>query len=207
MITFGVRSSRLHVRARTLPLTVVGVVAVAVVGWWASDWLVHRAWSTGADARIPVVVGAPLLAAVFVSVGLGAWDEELEGSTARRWRWIRLTHIAAATLMVGIGLGLIGLWEAREYGSFELVRNVLGFMGLIGVGAALLGARLAWVPPFAYAAVVYFAAPKPVEPGAAWWTWPLQPWETTAATWAATVLFAVGTGVYVLKGARPSRDA
>lgn len=197
----------LHARARGLPIFVVAVVAVALVGWWCADWLVHREWSTGADSRVPVVAGAPLLGAVLASAGLGGRDEELERSTALRWRLHRLGHIVGAAALIAGALVLIGLWEPQEYGAYELARNTVGFVGLVGVSAAVLGARLAWLPSFAYAAVVYVAAPKPIIPQTAWWTWPLQPWDTDLAAWVAVALFTVGSAVYVVMGPRPSRNA
>jgi hypothetical protein len=88
-----------------------------------------------------------------------------------------------------------------------VVIDGLGFVGLVTGSAAVLGARLAWVPAFAYAAVVYIAAPKPILPESAWWTWPLQQWGTDVAAWTAVTLFVAGTVCYVLMGARPSRDS
>ncbi|NED96738.1 hypothetical protein G1H11_15620 [Phytoactinopolyspora alkaliphila] len=197
----------LHARARGIPLAVLGIVAVALAAWWCADWLVHREWSTGADSRVPVVAGAPLLAVVLASAGLGGQDEELERSTAVRWRVRRLGHILGMTLLIGCALVLIGLWEPREYGAFELARNTLGFVGLVAASAPVLGSRLAWVPSFAYAAVVYLAAPKPILTEAAWWTWPLQQWGADLAVLVVVALFVGGTALYVMKGARPARDA
>jgi hypothetical protein len=196
---------RLHLRARGALFFAAGVVGVAAAGWWAADWLVHREWLGGADARIPVVAAAPLLGAVLAATGLGGADEELERSTAVPWRRIRALHILAVTAVLGVALAMIGLWEPRTYGAFELVRNVSGYLGMVAGASAVLGARLAWAPAFGYAAVVYLAAPKPLRPETAWWTWPLQPWSASMAARTAAALFFAGIILYANFGPRASR--
>lgn len=195
----------LHVRGRGVLAAIVGVAVVAMLAWLAADWLVHRDWLGGAEARIPVVAAAPLLAAVLVSIGLGGADEELEGTTAVPWRLIRALHVLTVSVLVAGALALIGLWEPRTYGAFELARNAAGYVGMVTGAAVVVGARLAWAPAFGYAAVVYIAAPKPLRPGTAWWTWPLHPWSTELAAWAAAGLFLAGLALYVRFGARVVR--
>lgn len=198
---------RLHLRARGALAFAVGVLAVATTGWFAADWLVHREWLGGADARIPIIAAAPLLAAVLSATSLGGADEDLERTTAVPWRVVRTVHVLVIAAIIGFALALIGLWEPHIYGAFELVRNVLGYLGMITAAAVVLGARLAWAPAFGYAAVVYLAAPKPLGSGTAWWTWPLQPWGTHAAAWVAGGIFVVGLALYSWFGARVERHA
>jgi hypothetical protein len=145
------------------------------------------------------------MCAVLASRGFEGSDEELERSTAARWRWIRALHVVLAALGIGVALALTGLWEPRLYGAYELVRNGLAYLGLIGATAVALGARLAWVPALAYVAGADLAAPRPLIPGSAWWTWPMQPWSTPAAAWTAAALFAFGAALYAMFGARPNR--
>lgn len=192
----------LHLRGRGVPALVVGVAAVAVLAWLAADWLVRQDWLGGAAARIPVVVTAPLLAALLVSSGLGGADEELERTTAVPWRLFRSLHVLGAFVLVGGALALIGTWEPRTYGAYELVRNAAGYLGMVAGAAVLTGARLAWAPAFGYAAVVYVAAPKPLRADTAWWAWPLHPWSTELAAWVAGGLFVAGLALYARFGAR-----
>lgn len=197
--------THLHLRARGVAMFVGGLAVVTLLGWAGADYLVHREWSGGAVDRIPVVVAAPLLGVILASTGLGGADEELERSTPARWRWIRLGHVALTALPVSAAVALTGLWEPQTYGAFELVRNTAGFAGLVAASATVLGSRLAWVPPFVYAAVVYIVAPQPLSTDTAWWTWPVQPWSAAPAAWAAGTLLVAGTAAYVVHGARPTR--
>jgi hypothetical protein len=193
---------RLHLRYRGVPAFVVGVAVVALLAWLAADWLVHRDWLGGAEARIPVVAAAPLLAAVLASSGLGGADEELERTTAVPWRLIRALHVLGAFVLVGGVLAVTALWESRTYGAHELVRNAAGYVGMVAAASVVTGTRLAWAPAFGYAAVVYLAAPKPLRPETAWWTWPLQPWNASPAAWAAALLFVAGIILYAHFGPR-----
>jgi len=195
----------LHLRGRGVPAAVAGVAVVAVVAWLAADWLVHRDWLSGAEARIPVVAAAPLLGAVLISGGLGGADEELDRAAAVPWRLIRALHVVSAFVLVGGALAATSLWEPRIYGAYELVRNTAGYVGMVAAAAPMTGARLAWAPAFGYAAVMYIAAAKPLRPETAWWTWPLQPWRTELAAWVAGGLLVAGLALYVRLGSRPGR--
>lgn len=140
-----------------------------------------------------------------MSGGLGGADEELDRSGAVPWRLIRDLHVLGAFVLVSVALAVTGLWESRTYGAFELVRNTAGYVGMVAGAAAMVGARLAWAPAFGFAAVIYIVAPKPLRPGTAWWTWPLQPWPAELAAWVAGGLFIAGLALYVRFGARSSR--
>jgi hypothetical protein len=104
--------------------------------------------------------------------------------------------------VLGAGLAAIGLWEPFVYGAFELVRNVFGYVGMVAGATVVVGARLTWAPAFGYAAVVHLAAPKPLRPETAWWTWPLQPWSASPAAWTAVLLFVAGVILYAHFGPR-----
>ena len=103
-------------------------------------------------------------------------------------------------------LALTGLWEPARYGAYELVRNTVACAGLVTVATALAGAARAWAPLLAYVGVVYLAAPKPVDAGTAWWTWPVQPASAPGAWWAAAAWFAAGLVLYARNGARAEAD-
>ncbi|HET6918397.1 MAG TPA: hypothetical protein VFI46_02910 [Jiangellaceae bacterium] len=192
----------LHMRARQLGWIALGPTVVALVGWWAAHALVYGDVEPDPDRRIPVAVAAPLLAAVLASIGLGGADEELERTTAWRWREARCAHIVAATLLAALALASIGTWEPANYGAQVIVRNVLGCFGVVAFSTVILGARLAWAPLFGYVATVYLAAPKPPTNATAWWTWPIQPASSSVAWWTALTLFVLGAALYAIVGAR-----
>jgi hypothetical protein len=82
-----------------------------------------------------------------------------------------------------------------------LLRNLVGFAGLVLLAARIVGARLSWVPPLAFDFFAWLTARKPddtYEP----WAWPLQP-GTDALSWiVALILLASGFGVVCLTGTR-----
>ncbi|WP_166356197.1 hypothetical protein [Phytoactinopolyspora limicola] len=196
----------LHLRARGVMFSVIAVGVVALIAWAGANHLMSQPFSSGPDARIPVVMGAPLLAAIVVSFGLSGRDEWLERSTAFPWRRVRAVHATVMAVVAGAILALTGLRAAQTYGSFELVRNTVGFLGLVLVAAAVVGVGLAWLPVSAYAAVIYLAAPRDLGGHTVWWTWPLQPWSTSTAAWMAAMLVVVGVVAYSWCGARLTSD-
>ncbi len=194
----------LHLTARSVPMFAVGLAAVTVLAWLAGNWLASRSYFDGPLARVPVVALAPLLATILVGPTLGGADDELERSTALRWRVWRVGHLLLATLTVAAALTLAGLREPDTFGAYALVRNTLGCTGLVAGAAALLGVRLAWLPAFGYVCAVYAAAPRQTDPVTALWAWPVQP-STSATSWLpVVVLFALGTAAYPLFGPGPA---
>ncbi|NEE03434.1 hypothetical protein [Phytoactinopolyspora halotolerans] len=197
----------LHLRARGAPALLLGIVAVALAGWGLADWLVHREPTPTPQARMSVVVVAPLMAATLASPGLGGAAEELERSLPAPWRRYRLVHVLVVAAVIGAVLAVTGLWEPRTYGAAELVRNTLGFTGLIVGAAVVMGTRLAWLPALAYGTAVYAIAPRPIASGTAWWTWPVQPWSAGAAVTVSVGIFVIGLTLYGVLGARVSSSA
>ncbi|PSK92999.1 hypothetical protein CLV30_13126 [Haloactinopolyspora alba] len=195
----------LHCRARSAPAVLLGMLVVTLLAWWLADWLVHQSYAQGPLARRSVVVLAPVLAAALVSVSLAGADDELERSTAWRWRRIRTVHVTIATVVCSAALTLTALWEPARYGAYELVRNTVACVGMAAVAACVLGAGLAWVPVLGYAAVVFVVGGTPA-PDSAWWTWPVQLSDVPGAWWAAGVWWSVGTVLYGLLGARVTPD-
>ena len=192
----------LYMRARQLGWFALGLTVVALVGWWAAQALLYGDFEPDPDRRVPVAVAAPLLATVLASIGMGGADEELEHTTAWRWREARAGHIVAVTLLAALALASIGTWEPENYGAQVIVRNVLGCFGVVAFATVIFGARLAWAPLFGYVATVYLTAPKPPTNATAWWTWPIQPASSSVAWWTALTLFVLGTALYAVVGAR-----
>lgn len=200
------RGIRLFGRARSLPAYAAGTVIVALLAWWAGEWLVSRPMSAGAIDRGPVVAFAPLAIAILVATTLFAADEELESTAARRMRRLRLVLVILLTVVGAAAVAVTGLEERTVYGAVELTRNTLGCVGMVVVAAPLLGGRLAWAPVFGYVATGYFAAPGPLEPETGWWAWPSQSSGSTSAWWACGTWFVAGVAVYAWKGSRHRRS-
>ncbi|MEV0896270.1 hypothetical protein [Actinoplanes sp. NPDC049802] len=196
------RAVRLHLRARGGPRFGTGLILVTVFAAVAAQWLATRPFFDGPGARVPIVALAPLLAAMLLGRTLAGADESLERSFPVRWRLVRAAHLGAATGLVALLLASAGLHDPAVYGSHALIRNTLGCIGLVAGTAVPAGARLAWLPAFAYMVTVYGASPARDGGWENLWAWPLQP-STAVLSWApALAVFAVGAGLYVLRGAR-----
>jgi hypothetical protein len=185
----------LHLRARGVPLFLLGLMTVTALAAAATEWLITRPYFDPVQARTPVIAVAPLLAAVLLGPTLAGADEQLERGTPTPWPLIRSGHLAAAVIGIGTLLALAGRSDA-------LARNTLGCVGLVAGAAALIGVRLAWLPVFAYVCAVYASAPALDDRWAQVWAWPVQPAAAHLSWWPALAAFTAGTGVYILRGAR-----
>lgn len=88
------------------------------------------------------------------------------------------------------------------YGAPAMVRDLLGAVGVTAPDATLIGARLSRLPMLMHTSAVHLGARNaPDAPGPPR-SWSLQPGPQPAAWWTAAVLFAAGTGLYALRGAR-----
>ncbi|RKR86440.1 hypothetical protein BDK92_0666 [Micromonospora pisi] len=194
------RLAELHLRARGGPVFATGLGLVTLLSWIAGNWIAGRPYFDGPASRVPVVMLAPLLAAVLLGPTMAGADEELERGTARPWRRWRLGHLLLAVAAIGAAVTSTGLRAPEVFGAHALLRNTLGCVGLVALGAALLGARLAWLPAFGYVCAVYAAGPQTGD-AARIWAWPLQASSVTASWLTAGGLFALGTIWYATLGA------
>ncbi len=86
-----------------------------------------------------------------------------------------------------------------------MIRNVLGATGVAAASAALIGARLSWLPMTVYGGAVYLAAPRTPGGAASVWAWLMQPGPQPGAWVVASVAYAAGTALFAVRGARPER--
>lgn len=194
------RLLRLHLCTRGASTFVAGVGIIALLAWAAGTWLTGRPYFDGPAARVPVVALAPLLAALLLGPTLAGADEDLEHSTALPWQAWRAGHVLSAAAVIATALSLTGLHAPSTFGAYALARNTVGCIGLVTSAAALLGARLAWLPAFGYVCAVYAAAPRHTGVLVALWAWPIQP-STTAVSWlTAVTTFALGATAYTHHG-------
>lgn len=193
----------LHLTARGGPASTASLTVITLLAWAGGNWLASRSSFDGPAARIPVVALAPLLAVLLLGPTLAGADEDLERSTPLPWRIWRAGHILLAALTIAAALSLAGLHKPDVFGAYTLVRNTLGCVGLVTGGAALLGARLAWLPAFIHVTAVYAAAPRHGNTATEIWAWPIQP-TTSGASWTvATGLFILGSASCISRGPRP----
>ncbi|MBT2417157.1 hypothetical protein J7F01_25770 [Streptomyces sp. ISL-22] len=189
----------LYARSRTLPRTVAALAATAALAVWAAH---------GLDAyldpsrRVPVVALAPLAASALIGAGLHSASDELDRTAVRPWWRRRLVHLLALTALAAALLPWAVLGHTSSFGPPAMIRNTLGCVGLTAASAVLLGARLSWLPVFAYVSAVYVAAAGVDGGSVPAWAWLMQPAGERGAWLVALVAFAAGTMLYLLRGAR-----
>ncbi|OIJ69487.1 hypothetical protein WN71_002545 [Streptomyces mangrovisoli] len=177
----------LYARSRALPhaLAAAGVTAVLAAG--AARLPGVRAEP---DRVLFVVVLWALGAASVIGASLHAECAELDGTAARRWwRW-RLAHLLGLT-----GSAACAAAVALPTPALAVVL-ALACTGVTAAAAALLGARVCWLPAVVVAGVAGVASGG--DAGA------LRAWPAGPGGWSvALALFAAGGALHVVRGARP----
>ena len=189
----------LYLRSRRVPLAApMSLAAVAAV---------TLLWSTSADG--PEV--DPGLAALTVVLALAPLiptltgdDDSLEGAVALPWPPRRILHLLAAGTFVA-ALLLVARAAGADFGpAGQIIRNSAGLAGLIGLGVALLGTRLAWAAPVGWAGLPAMLA----GPGGPGWQqslfWLIQPANSFPAALTAAVLLLAGMIGYAVRTSPPT---
>ncbi|WP_328947086.1 hypothetical protein OG259_14120 [Streptomyces sp. NBC_00250] len=192
---------RLYLRSRALPGALAALVATAAAGAWAARWL-ESLPRFDHTARLPVVVLGPLLAAAAVGTSLHTPSDELDRTAVRAWWPRRLAHLLVPAALATLLFALAVPGHADEFGVLAVVRNTLGLMGMTAAAAAVVGARLSWLPPAFFVGTVYLAAPSRPGGAAQWWAWVMQPGPQGGAWTMAVGAFVAGTGLYAWRGVR-----
>ncbi|WP_405613931.1 hypothetical protein [Streptomyces sp. NBC_00076] len=189
----------LYARSRAVPRALAALLATAALAVWAADGLDAY---LDPERRVPVVALAPLFGAAVIGTSLHSASEELDRTAVSPWwRW-RLVHLLALTGLMAALLSVAVLGHTSVFGPPAMIRNALGSTGLTAAVAALLGARLSWLPAFGYVSAVYLGSAGAHGRSSTVWAWPVQPGGGTGAWTAAASVFVVGGALYVVRGAR-----
>ncbi|MEV0171898.1 hypothetical protein AB0I00_12375 [Streptomyces sp. NPDC050803] len=191
----------LYARSRALPLTVAALAATTAVAVWSAQGLDAY---LDPDRRVPVVALAPLFASAVIGSSLHTASDELDRTAVRPWWRRRLLHLLCLTALATALLPLAVLGHVSSFGPPAMIRNVLGCTGLTAATAALLGARLSWLPVFGYVSAIYLGVSGLRGGTVPIWAWLLQPTAERGAWAVAAVLFVLGSTLYVTRGARPT---
>ena len=189
----------LYARSRAVPRALVVLLASAGLAVWAAHGLDAY---VDPSRRVPVVALTPLFTSAVIGTSLYTASDELDRTAVRPWWRLRAVHLLTLTALTAGLLSLAVLGHPSVFGPPAMVRNTLGTTGLTAAAAALLGARLSWLPAFAYVSAVYVGAASAHGRLVTVWAWPMQP-DGGAGAWAAAAAFVVGGGLYVVRGARP----
>lgn len=195
------RPLALYVRSRAVPAT-----AAAMLGCAAALWALGLAIDQPQGRGLAALLLA-LAATTAVAPGLAGQDHDLDRVSAIAWPPRRAVHVIAAGATVLGLLAATALAGERMTDTGQIARNVAGLTGLVALGAVVLGAARAPLPPVVWTVVVLWWAPPMGEPPTrpaykVMLTWMVQPVGTGTATTAAVVLAAAGTLAYALLGSR-----
>ncbi|MFF7351573.1 MULTISPECIES: hypothetical protein [Streptomyces] len=190
----------LYARSRALPLTLAALTGTTAFAVWSAGQLDSY---LDPDRRVPVVALAPLLASAVIGTSLYTASAELDRTAVRPWWPRRLAQLALLTALAAALLSLAVLGHTETFGPPAMIRNTLGCTGFTALAAVLLGARLSWLPAFAYVSAVYMGGHGARGRAATVWAWPMQPGAERGAWAAAVTLFALGAALYAAAGARP----
>ena len=185
---------RLYLRSRMVPVS-VAALACTTIGLWE----LSHAMESDRLRDILTVLAAAAGVAVFAP-GLAGPDLDLDRASAFAWPPRRLAHLAFAGAVVIGALAATELTGHPFAAIGQVTRNVAGMAGLLALGAVVLGAHRAWLPPIGWALAVIPLAP-PTEPTyKVALTWIVQPTGSAVATFTATILCLAGTLAYTIIG-------
>ncbi|MGW4482995.1 hypothetical protein ACWEOE_04070 [Amycolatopsis sp. NPDC004368] len=178
----------LYARSRRLPVSLAALVLCPLVirVLAGADWSVLFA---------SLALGAAIAVA---ATGLSGQDVDLDRTAAFGWFPRRLVHLV---LLGVIAVGVVLLVRACAVPAPVILRDGLGVVGLAGLAAFAFGGQFGWTLPLLWLVVALFVPP---EPAGLYHVvaWPLQPADVAVTWWLASALFAVGTAVYAVAGAR-----
>ncbi|MBO1334032.1 hypothetical protein [Streptomyces sp. VRA16 Mangrove soil] len=193
----------LYARSRAAASTLAAIVGAALFTLWAAT--LSSAFVDPYE-RVPLIALAPLIASSAIGVSLHQYAQELDRAAARPWRPLRLAHLLALTALAAALLALAVPGHGQEYGAAAMVRNVLGATGITAGAAAVIGARLSWLPTVLYFCAVYLSYSAPYLHSATLWTWSMQPGPQPGAWAVALTAFVLGAGAYVVRGLPARRE-
>jgi hypothetical protein len=182
----------LYLRSRRVPpavaISLATVTAVALI--WSPEA------GPGLAALTVVLALAPLIPT------LAGDNDALEQTAALPWPPRRALHLLGAGTFVAVLL-LVARMAGADFGpAGQIIRNSAGLAGLIGLGAALLGTRLAWAAPVVWSALQAMLA----VPGGPGWQqsllWLIQPAGSVPAAITAAVLLLTGVISYAARASQ-----
>jgi hypothetical protein len=202
-VTVGARLAWLYLVSRRVP------AAAAVIAGCAAGLRIALVahWDAYGALQLPLVFET--VAAAAVTACTASPFGEPERVAARQLKWLRLaTALALSAAAVG-AFAAAGAGAHLSGGTLDVLRNVLGIVGLGLLCSAAVGAALAWAGPTTYLVVGVYAlytqwhGPALTTP----WIWPARPPHDVGAALCAGLVFVAGTVVNAIRGARDTSGA
>jgi hypothetical protein len=159
-------------------------------------------WDAYGALQLPLVFET-VAATVVVACSASPFGEP-ERVAGRHLPWLRVvTAMALSAAAVG-AFAAAGAGAHLSGGTLDMLRNVLGIVGLGLICAAAVGASVAWAGPTSYLVVGVYAlytqwhGPALTTP----WIWPARPPHDIGAALCAGLVFVAGTVLVTIRGAR-----
>ncbi|MGK5682896.1 hypothetical protein [Actinoplanes sp. URMC 104] len=179
-----------YCRSRRLPAALLLSVAASALSW--------AGWSVFSDSREVngnLAMLTVLLALAPLIPTLSGDDDSLESTAALPWPPRRAVHLLVLVVVVSVPLVASRATGASFGPAQVLIRDAAGLAGVIGLGAALAGARMAWQVPICWTvAQLMFTRSEPGWAQAVFWL--TQPAGSRVAAATAAGLFGAGVLTY-----------
>jgi hypothetical protein len=193
------RLARLYLVSRRVPMALALLAGIGALLWVALYWHWNVAGGAAARQFIPLTIQTGAAAVIAVTT-YGPFREQER--TAGRWLpWLRL---GAAVALTAIAFGVLAAGAAAGTlpgGTFALLRNLGGMVGIGLLSAVLLGGAFGWTGPMAYLLIAEQAlAHRSVTP----WVWPARPPHDRGGAICACLVVAAGLVLVTVRGPRES---
>jgi hypothetical protein len=152
------RPGWLYFEARALAVTFALFGATGVVaGGWCAVRAADDSLSGEVRVEVPVLLLASALSAMLCGVAVSGhlrWLERVSPRSLAPWR---MRHAVLPCLGATIALLPAGAFGGQGFGIVFAARNTCALIGLALAGAAVIGARLSWLPPLLYVTVSLYS--------------------------------------------------
>ena len=195
----GLRLVRLHLTSRRVPSALAVLAACALVLQAALRWHWGSQGGSGVQQLVPLVIESTAAMVVTATITSPFGESERTGG-----RWLPLLRLGTVTTLGATAIAILLSGSADTLlggGLLGVLRNVVGFVGIGLLCAAVLGGPLAWVGPLAYLALAEYAL---TENWTSPWTWPARPSHDLGAWLCAAAVCVAGLIVVTVRGARDS---
>jgi hypothetical protein len=194
----GARLAWLYLVSRKVP------AAAAVIAGCAAGLRIALIahWDAYGALQLPLVFET--VAATAVTACSASPFGEPDRVAGRQLPWLRLATALALSAVAAGALAAAGGGAHLSGGTLDVLRNVLGIVGLGLICAAAAGSSVAWAGPTTYLVVGVYAlytqwhGPALTTP----WIWPARPPDDVGAALCAGLVFAGGMVVVTVRGAR-----
>jgi hypothetical protein len=187
----------LYLVSRRVPAALGLIAAAAALLAAALHWRWTIAGGAAAQQFVPLTLEAAS-AAIIAVTAYGPFGET-ERATGRWLPYLRLAMILALTFATFGALAAAATAGHLPGGTLAMLRNVAGLAGTGLLSSATIGGAFGWTGPLAYLVLTEGAfAGSWTTP----WMWPTRPPHDLGGAVCAAVVFAAGTILITVRGAR-----